>query len=173
MRGEPSLTVDLSMSMLFGGSSYHQCIIYTYLLTVALNGMHCTLLLSLIACTHMYCIHNIIAPSGSPEWLTVRCGHPTSVQLSWGTVPKDQQNGEITGYSMQVKGPDTTRNMPPIYRSHSLMEDAYTSTEVCDLKPCTEYTFNVSAKTAAGSGPAISVSFVTPQEGEASMLPQC
>ena len=120
--------------------------------------MHCTLLLSLIACTHMHCIH-IIAPSGTPNWLTVRCGHPTSVQLSWGAVPKDQQNGVITGYSMQVKGPDTTRNMPPI-------EDAYTSTEVSDLKPSTEYTFNISAKTVAGSGPAISVSFVTPLEGK-------
>jgi hypothetical protein len=51
-------------------------------------------------------------------------------------------------------------------------EDAYryTSEEVCDLRPSTEYTFNVSAVTVAGSGPAISVSFVTPQEGEASIL---
>ena len=54
------------------------------------------------------------------------------------------------------------------------MEDAYNSKEVSNLKPSTEYTFSVSAETVAGSGPAISVAFVTPQEGEATMqfLPQ-
>ena len=48
-------------------------------------------------------------------------------------------------------------------------ENAYTSEEVSDLKPSTEYSFSVSAKTVAGSGPAISVSFVTPQKCEASI----
>ena len=55
------------------------------------------------------------------------------------------------------------------------MKDAYTSEEVSDLRPSTEYSFSVSAMTVAGSGPAISVSFVTPQEGETSytvILPQ-
>jgi hypothetical protein len=46
------------------------------------------------------------------------------------------------------------------------MEDVYTSEEVCDLKPSTEYTFSVSAKTVAGSGPAIGISFTMPQEGK-------
>ena len=121
------------------------------------------------------CTHTL-APSGTPEWLTVRGSLPTSVQLSWGAVPKDQRNGEITGYSIQVEGPDTTRNVTRKTTTvsdwmHSLMEDAYTSEsdEVSDLRPSTEYTFSVSAKTVAGSGPAISVSFVTPQEGEVSM----
>ena len=100
--------------------------------------------------------------AGTPKWLTVRCNHPTSVRLFWGAVPKDQWNGEITGYSMQVEGPDTTRNIP-------ITEEYATFKEVSDLRPSTEYSFSVSAKTVAGSGPAISVSFVTPQEGEASM----
>ena len=127
--------------------------------------------------TQAYYIY--IAPSGSPVWLTVGCNLPTSVQLSWGTVPKDQQNGVITGYSIQVKKPGSTRNiqiattisgrMPPVHSPHFLMEDTYSSEKVYGLKPSTEYTFSVSAKTRAGSGPAISVSFVTPQEGEASM----
>ena len=131
-----------------------------------------------IAYTLIACIHTV-APSGTPMWLTVGCNLPTSVQLSWGSVPKEQWNGEITGYSMQVEGPDydTKRNIHKttavsdrMYRLRSSMEDAYTSEEVSDLRPSTEYTFSVSAKTVAGSGPAISVSFVTPQEGEASML---
>ena len=93
-------------------------------------------------------------------------------------MPEDQQNGEITGYSIQVEGPDNTLNIQiaatvsgrvlPIRRPHSIMEDVYTSEEVSDLRPSTEYSFSVSAKTVAGSGPAISVSFVMPQEGEAS-----
>ena len=142
----------------------------------------------------MYC-HSLIAytrvhttaPSESPKCLTVGCSHPTSVQLSWGAVPEDQQNGVITGYSIQVEGPGTTRHIQiatavsgrvlsihrpqiiyrymHIHRPHSLMGDAYTSKEVCDLRPSTEYSFSVSAKTVEGSGPAISVSFVTPQEG--------
>ena len=105
--------------------------------------------------------HIIIAPSGTPEWLTVRGNHPTSVQLSWGAVPEDQENGKITSYSIQVGGPDTTISIPTT-------GGYVTSKEVSDLRPSTEYTFSVSAVTVAGSGPAISVSFITPQEGEAS-----
>ena len=99
--------------------------------------------------------------------LIVRCSLPTSVQLSWGAVPEDQQNGEITGYSIQIKGPNTTRNIQTTGGYFTL--DTYTSEEVSDLRPSTEYNFSVSAMTEGGSGPAISVSFVTPQEGEASM----
>ena len=129
----------------------------------------------------VYMRTNTTAPSATPKWLTVGCSHPTSVQLSWGDVPKDHHNGIITGYSIQIEGSDSTRNiqatttvagrMPPVHIRHSLsMEDAYTSEEVSDLRPSTEYSFRVSAKTVAGSGPAISVSFVTPQEGEALIL---
>ena len=82
-------------------------------------------------------------------------------------MPEDQQNGEITDYSIQIEGSNTTRNVHTAIGNFSL--DAYTSEEVSDLRPSTEYTFSVSAETVAGSGPAISVSFVTPQEGEASM----
>ena len=102
--------------------------------------------------------------------MTVRGSLSTSVQLSWGAVPKDQQNGEITGYGIQVEGPDNTRRTTTVSgRMHRLHSVAYTSEEVSDLRPSTEYTFSVSAVTVAGSGPAISVSFVTPQEGETSL----
>ena len=102
------------------------------------------------------------APSGTLEWLTVRCNNPTSVQLFWGAMSKDQRSGFITGYVIKIEGSDTKRSI--------LTTEGYiTFKEVCDLKPSTEYSFSVSAKTVAGSGPAISVSFITPQEGEASM----
>jgi hypothetical protein len=76
-------------------------------------------------------------------------------------VPKDQQNEIITGYSVQVEGPDTTRSIP-ITREYTTVK------KVSDLRPSAEYSFSVSAMTVAGSGPAIGVSFITPQEGEAS-----
>ena len=129
--------------------------------------LHELVLISMHTCTHTPAT---IAPSGTPKWLTVRGSLPTSVWLSWGSVPEDQQNGEITGYSIQVEGPDntwrTTTVSDRMHRPHSI---AYTSEELSDLRPSAEYTFSVSAKTVVGSGPAISVSFVTPQEGETSL----
>jgi hypothetical protein len=112
--------------------------------------------------THAHTHTNTTAPSGSPEWLTVGCTHRTSVRLSWGAVPKDQRNGEVTGYSIQVEGPDTTRN---IHMTATESYDTCTFRKVCDLRPSTEYSFSVSAVTVAGSGPAISVSFIMPQKG--------
>ena len=116
------------------------------------------------------------APSGTPKWLTVSCSCPTSVQLSWETVPEDQRNGIITGYNIQVEGSDTTRNIRTAatasdQRLRFLIHSPSNSERVSNLWPSTEYSFSVSAKTEAGSGPAISVSFVMPQaaEGEASM----
>ena len=117
------------------------------------------MLSSLFLCASLPAHTLVIAPSGSPKWLTARYNHPTSVRLSWGAVPEDQRNGIITGYSIQIEGPDTTTSIPAT-------GEYATSKEVSDLKPSTEYTFSVSAKTVAGSGPAISVSFVTPQEGK-------
>ena len=79
-------------------------------------------------------------------------------------MPKDEQNGKITGYSIQLEGPDTTQSIYTTL-SKDMLLFSYVSEEVCDLRPSTEYSFSVSAVTVAGSGPAISVSFVTPQEG--------
>ena len=85
-------------------------------------------------------------------------------------MPKDQQNGEITGYSIQIEGPDTTRSIQTNTTvSKTLLWNPHASEEISDLRPSTEYSFTVSAVTVAGSGPAISVAFITPQEGEASM----
>ena len=71
---------------------------------------------------------------------------------------------EITGYSIEVEGPDTTQSIYTTL-SKDMLSFSRVSEEVCDLRPSTEYTFSVSAKTVAGSGPAICVSFVTPQKG--------
>ena len=103
--------------------------------------------------------HPPIVPSGTPGELLVSHTLPTSVQLSWTPVPEDLQNGNITGYTVQVEGPDSTQEIP-------VMHGNATSYEVSGLKPYTTYTFSVSAMTEAGIGPAISTSSATPQGGK-------
>ena len=103
--------------------------------------------------------HTNVAPSGE---LKVSHSLPTSSQLSWTPVilPEDKQIEVITGYRVQVVGPDSTREFP-------VMDATATSVEVSDLKPYTTYTFSVSPMIKAGTGPAISASSTTPQGGEA------
>ena len=98
-------------------------------------------------------------PSGTPGELLVSHSLPTSAQLSWTPVPEDLQNDTITGYRVQVEGPDSTREVP-------VMDGNVISYEVSDLSPYTTYTFSVSAMTEAGAGPPISVSSTTPQGGK-------
>jgi hypothetical protein len=69
---------------------------------------------------------------------------PTSAQLSWIPVPKDKQNDTITGYTDQVEGPDSTREIP-------VVDGTVTSYEASDLRPYTAYIFSVSAMTLPSS----------------------
>ena len=96
-----------------------------------------------------------LVPSGQPGNLHVHHKTSTSAQLSWTPVPKDQQNGIIAGYTVQVTGPDFVREM--------LITD--TSTEVSGLRPNTSYNFSISAMTVAGTGPPIKRFFTTPEGG--------
>ena len=98
-------------------------------------------------------------PSGTPGELHVSHSLPTSAQLSWTPVPEDKQNDTITGYTVQVVGADSTREIP-------VMDGNATSYEVFDLRPYTTYTFGVSPITEAGAGPPISISSTTPQGGK-------
>jgi hypothetical protein len=77
-------------------------------------------------------------------------------------VPKDQQNGIITGYTVQVTGPDFIREI-------SIPDSTTTSTEVSGLRPSTSYWFSVSAMTVAGTGPPTKTfsTTSTPEGGKA------
>ena len=98
-------------------------------------------------------------PSGTPGELLVSHSLPTSAQLSWTPVPEDKQNDTIIGYTVQVVGPGSTREIP-------VMDRNATSIEVSDLRLGTTYTFSVSAMTEEGTGPAKRVSSTTPQGDE-------
>jgi hypothetical protein len=101
--------------------------------------------------------HSPTVPSGTPGELLVSHSLPISAQLSWTPVPGKKQNDTIIGYTVQIEGPDCTREFP-------VMDgNAY---EVSDLRPYTTYTFSVSAMTEAGIGPPIIVFSTTPQGGK-------
>ena len=61
--------------------------------------------------------------------------HQTSASawISWEAIREDV----ITGYTVQIEGPDSTREIP--------IENYSTSVRVSDLLPSTQYTFEVSA----------------------------
>ena len=103
--------------------------------------------------------HTPTVPSGIPGELFVSHSLPTSAQLSWTPIPEGKQNDTITGYTVRVKGPDSTQEIP-------VMDGNATSYDVSKLRPYTTYTFSVSAITEAGAGPPIIVSSTTPQGGK-------
>ena len=64
---------------------------------------------------------------------------PTSAQISWKESEKI-----VTGYRVQVEGPDSTQVIPKIINTH---------VEISYLRPSTLYFFKVSAVTVAGTTP--------------------
>ena len=87
------------------------------------------------------------APSGCPGELRISHCLPTTAELSWIPVPKEKQNGVITGYTVQVMRADST-----LIRKIPVDKDT-TTAKISWLNPFTKYIFKVSAKTEAGSGP--------------------
>ena len=103
----------------------------------------------------------MLVPEVQPGDLKITHKHPVSVEVSWTSIPIEQQNGYIIGYTLQVVGP----NSNCIHEILVEGEDA-NSIGISNLKPFTLYTFKVSAKTKAGSGPAASISSKTPEGSE-------
>ena len=75
--------------------------------------------------------------------------HPASARISWMVVKNFGRS--ITGYAVRVEGPDSTQVIP-------ITSEHLTSVEISDLRPSTQYTFEVNAVTGT-----------TPQSGETSM----
>ena len=77
---------------------------------------------------------------------------PTSVRISWETVKEG--GNTVTGYRVQVEGPDPTQEIPVTCKY-------ITSVEISDLRPSTHYTFKVSAVTVKGTTGESSLSLYT------------
>ena len=103
--------------------------------------------------------HTDTAPSVSPEELSVSHFHPTTAELTWSQLPMEERNGVITGYTVQVVGPDASQNI-------LIQGSDTTSVEVTGLRTFTSYAFNVSAITKAGTGPEATFSSTTPEGGK-------
>ena len=56
---------------------------------------------------------------------------------------EESDDKPVTGYRVQVEGPDSTQVIP--------RSDKITSLEILDLRPSTQYTFKISAVTVEGT----------------------
>ena len=99
------------------------------------------------------------APSVAPSEVNVSHRLPTTAEVSWSPLPKNEQNGVIIGYTVIVIK-DDSQSEPPLQ-----LDTATNSTTISNLKPFTSYTFKISAMTKAGSGPAATISSTTPEAG--------
>ena len=103
--------------------------------------------------THML---TCAVPSIQPGNINVIYKHPRSAEISWIPIPIEQQNSFIIGYIIEVVESDSNSIVRKV-----LVEGAdANSIGLHKLNSLTLYTFNVSAKTTAGSvGPKASISF--------------
>ena len=83
------------------------------------------------------------------------------MHLSWNPPPAEQHNGKLIGYAIEVKYQNWSESRPSLITGNTC-----TSTKVDSLKPNTDYIFEVSAMTAAGSGASMSTTHRTTEEGK-------
>ena len=107
-----------------------------------------------------------VVPSASPTDLRVTDKDSTSVSLSWKPPPADHHNGQLIGYTVEIKDVDGVSQQP------SKQSDS-TFAKIDGLKSDTVYKFHVSARTATGSGPAVTVLGRTNKEGEGCTKQTC
>ena len=88
-----------------------------------------------------FCFLNT-APS-SPRNLTVRVGSVTSISVSWLT--PENENGIIITYGVYVREQDSNETMRNVSGGETFIS-------LKSLKPYTNYTFRVRARTIAGWG---------------------
>jgi hypothetical protein len=85
------------------------------------------------------------------------------VSLSWKPPPVEHHNGKLIGYTVEVK------NLNGIPQQASKQPTNNFET-IVDLNSDTEYEFHVSARTAAGSGPAATISERTDKRGKGGLF---
>ena len=81
-----------------------------------------------------------------------------SITLSWVPPPEEQQNGEITSYSLNITD---TRTGVTIQRT---VPDSQTTLTVTSLSPFTSYSCLIAVSTSVGLGPFSTVLTLTTLE---------
>ena len=87
------------------------------------------------------------------------------MSLSWNAPPAADHNGQLTGYTIKVKDQNGDEARPSL-----TTDNTCTSTNVDGLKPNTDYIFQVSAMTAAGTGTPTSKKGHTAEGGKIAYL---
>ena len=103
---------------------------------------------SIIYCKNSVCFSSLTAPSAAPTGVTVTGVTAFNITIQWGEVPCPDQNGDITGYSVQygVEGSGGTE---------TATVDGDSSggrIRLSGLEPATVYEYRVAAMTSAGPG---------------------
>ena len=104
-----------------------------------------------------------IAPSAAPTNLVVTHKDSSSVSLSWKPPPADHHNGQLIGYTVEVKDLHGISQQAPKHTANTFKT-------IDGLNSDTEYKFHVSARTADGSGPAATVSGRTDKGGKVGLF---
>ena len=94
----------------------------------------------------MYAHHTHSALSNTIGSFKTSQYHPTSAQIFWEAV-QEESDKTVTGYRVQVEGPDSTQVIP---RSVKI-----TSVEILYLRPSTQYIFKVSTVTVVAGTPGM------------------
>ncbi len=99
-------------------------------------------------------------PSGPPQNINSASITSTSILLTWELPLQEDQNGEITSYSVSFTSLDSSdTSVVTVYDSEEL--------ELTELRPFTTYTIVIAAETTIGIGPYSKVFHVqTLEDGE-------
>ena len=95
------------------------------------------------------------APTGAPDGVSEVSVTANSITVQWGEVPCLHQNGEITGYTVEV----SLSGM--IVVTVSVNDGSAREGTVSGLTPTTQYTVTVAAANSVGYGPFSGISIAT------------
>ena len=84
-------------------------------------------------------------PSAAPDNIIATSLSSTSIRVSWDEVPEVHQNGNITGYTVEI----TNLKL----RNSTLFSTFQRTLTILHLQPHTQYSINVNASTGRGAGP--------------------
>jgi hypothetical protein len=103
------------------------------------------------------------APDGPPTEARVTEVQPTNISLAWKFPAPELRNGDIPTHSICLRVSGTTAGTCERKFIVCCRRMEYT---VADLKPYTNYSFNISAGTRVGFGPPVSLFERTLQTGK-------
>ena len=95
------------------------------------------------------------SPGGGPTYLRVSKVNESAVNVSWGEILSEQQNGKILYYRLHIHG----KNGSFLTRNQSARVP--TSSLITGLQVCFDYNFYVSGCNSAGCGPEVNISVRT------------